>query len=130
MLYGLVPSLSSRELGKPRHYRHNAWLNISYRYGGIGYAFATTFAAKKMKLALIDNSSEHLSKAVSELQSQIQNKDDIISITADVGNWDEIHNAAKTVYDKFGKVNVLCLNAGTSGAGAKLWTFGNCTGAD
>ena len=70
-----------------------------------------------MKLALIDNSSEHLSKAVSELQSQVQNKDDIISITADVGNWDEIHNAAKTVYDKFGKVNVLCLNAGTSGAG-------------
>lgn len=89
-------------------------------YGGIGYALAKTFAGHKMKLALIDNSQEHLSKAVSEMQSGSSN-DDVLSVKADVSSFEDMQKAAKEVNDKFGKVNVLCLNAGTGAKGANTF---------
>jgi len=43
---------------------------------------------------------------------------DVLAIEADVSSFDDMKKASKTVLDKFGKVNVLCLNAGTSATGA------------
>ena len=71
-----------------------------------------------MKLALIDNSSEHLSDAVSALKLP---ESDILSIQGDVSNYEDMVQAAKQVHDKFTKVDVLCLNAGISMKGANTW---------
>ena len=71
-----------------------------------------------MKLALIDNSAQHLSDAVSALKIP---SSDILPIQADVANFQEMTKAAQEIDAKFGKINVLCLNAGTSQQGASTW---------
>lgn len=68
-----------------------------------------------MRLALIDNSASSLNEAVSKLNLP---QSDVLAIEADVSSFDDMKKASKNVLDKFGKVNVLCLNAGTSATGA------------
>lgn len=84
-------------------------------FGGIGFALASTFAQQKLRLALIDNSSSSLNEAVSNLKLP---QSDVLAIEADVSDFEAMKKASKSVLDKFGKVNVLCLNAGTSATGA------------
>lgn len=87
-------------------------------FGGIGYALASTFAQQKIKLALIDNSASSLDEAVSKLKLP---QADILAIEADVSDFEDMKKASKSVLDKFGKINVLCLNAGTSATGASTF---------
>lgn len=84
-------------------------------FGGIGYALASTFANQNLKLALIDNSSSSLNEAISKLNLP---PSDVLAIEADVASFDDMKKASETVLDKFGKINVLCLNAGVSASGA------------
>lgn len=79
---------------------------------------ASTFAQHKLRLALIDNSSSSLNEAVSNLKLP---QEDVLAIEADVSSFDDMKKASKSVIDKFGKVNVLCLNAGTSAQGASTY---------
>lgn len=90
-------------------------MRIDIGFGGIGYALASTFAKEKLKLALIDNSTSSLNEAVSKLELP---QSDILAIEADVSSFEDMQKASKTVLDKFGKVNVVVLNAGVGGEGA------------
>lgn len=68
-----------------------------------------------MRLALIDNDKQHLHEAVAQLKLADH---DVLAIEADVSDYDQMLKAAEQVKSKFGKVNVLCLNAGVGMEGA------------
>lgn len=87
-------------------------------HGGIGFALAQTFARSKLRLALIDNDTSALKEAVSALGLD---DDDVLAIEADVSKYEEMVEAAQKVQKRFGKVNVLCLNAGVGLSGVTCW---------
>lgn len=87
-------------------------------YGGIGYGLASYFASQKLRLALIDVSKQHLDEAVSNLKLAEQ---DILPIQADVSSQKELESAAEQIKNKFGKLNVLCLNAAAGDGGVSTW---------
>ena len=82
--------------------------------GGIGFAMARAFGRRGMKVAIADVEADTCAKAVESLHA-----DGItaIGMTCDVADRDQYAKAAERTFAEFGKVHVLCNNAGVSRAG-------------
>ncbi|QDW40581.1 SDR family NAD(P)-dependent oxidoreductase [Bradyrhizobium sp. KBS0727] len=81
---------------------------------GIGFAMAKMFAGIGMKIALADINADDLSAAVQQLKAD---KCDVIGFVCDVADEASLRQAANETVSEFGKVHVLCNNAGVSRAG-------------
>lgn len=81
---------------------------------GIGLAMATTFAREGMKVMLADIEIGALDKAVDALRASGA---DIHGVVCDVADPASVERAAQASFGAFGKVHVVCNNAGVAAGG-------------
>jgi len=79
---------------------------------GMGLAFARRFGQEGMKVVLTDVEEDALNAATQALK---QEELDVIGVQANVANLDEVQSLADTAMKEFGRVDVLCNNAGVAG---------------
>jgi NAD(P)-dependent dehydrogenase (short-subunit alcohol dehydrogenase family) len=82
--------------------------------GGIGFALGRAFAQAGMKVMLADIESEALSGAVESLR---QLGPEVRGVICDVADPASVDRAARASIEAFGKVHVVCNNAGVAAAG-------------
>jgi NAD(P)-dependent dehydrogenase (short-subunit alcohol dehydrogenase family) len=81
---------------------------------GIGLALGRAFAEAGMKVMLADVETDTLDAAVKGLREVTP---DIRGIACDVADPDSVERAAQATYEVFGRVHVVCNNAGVAAAG-------------
>lgn len=81
---------------------------------GLGKAMAERFAAEGVKLVLADIEQTVLDKTVEEFKAKGV---DVIGVQGDVAKPEMLEGLLKTTLDTYGKVNILCSNAGVAGGG-------------
>jgi NAD(P)-dependent dehydrogenase (short-subunit alcohol dehydrogenase family) len=84
---------------------------------GIGLALARRFAQEGMRVALADVERDALMRARDELA---ESGADAIGVVTDVSQADSVQALAEATLDAFGKVHVVCNNAGVF-AGGVTW---------
>jgi NAD(P)-dependent dehydrogenase (short-subunit alcohol dehydrogenase family) len=82
---------------------------------GIGLAMAEAFAKEGAKIVLADIEVEALKKAEGDL---LASGAEVIGVPCDVSDHASVSAAADRAIEAFGKVHVLCNNAGVAPAGA------------
>ena len=82
--------------------------------GGIGLALARAFAQAGMKVMLADIEPDALQAAVKSLQ---EISPDIRGTLCDVTDAASVERAAQATFDAFGRVHVVCNNAGVAAGG-------------
>jgi NAD(P)-dependent dehydrogenase (short-subunit alcohol dehydrogenase family) len=82
---------------------------------GIGLAMAEAFAKEGAKIVLADIEVEALKKAEGDL---LASGAEVIGVPCDVSDHASVSTAADRAIEAFGKVHVLCNNAGVAPAGA------------
>jgi NAD(P)-dependent dehydrogenase (short-subunit alcohol dehydrogenase family) len=82
--------------------------------GGIGFAMACAFGRRGMKVAIADVEADTCAKAVETLRGEGV---EAIGFACDVADRGQYAEVAGHVLAAFGKVHVLCNNAGVSRAG-------------
>jgi NAD(P)-dependent dehydrogenase (short-subunit alcohol dehydrogenase family) len=88
---------------------------------GMGLGMATRFAEQGMKVVLADVEEPALNEAVTRLR---QAEHDVLGVVTDVSSQSSIEALAKKTLDAYGKVHVLCNNAGVGGgAGRSIWEY-------
>jgi NAD(P)-dependent dehydrogenase (short-subunit alcohol dehydrogenase family) len=86
---------------------------------GIGLAMATRFAKEGMKVVLGDVEEPALDAAVSRLRQQ---EFEVHGVVTDVSQASSVENLAREAIERFGKVHILCNNAGIGGSrAARVW---------
>ncbi len=81
---------------------------------GIGLSMARAFGAAGMNVMLADINEEDLAAAVTELnERQVK----AAGVRCDVAERQSVERAAKETVDRFGKVHVVCNNAGVGAGG-------------
>jgi NAD(P)-dependent dehydrogenase (short-subunit alcohol dehydrogenase family) len=97
---------------------------------GIGLGLARAFAAEGMNVALADIEQAALDKAVGALEATGAK---VRGIVCDVSDRAAVERAAAAALTAFGKMHVVCNNAGVGGGGGKIgeilpadwdWTIG------
>jgi NAD(P)-dependent dehydrogenase (short-subunit alcohol dehydrogenase family) len=81
---------------------------------GIGLALGRAFAQAGMKVMLADVEREALDAALKDLREFGQN---VLGVRCDVADPEEVECAAQATCEAFGKVHVICNNAGVAAAG-------------
>ena len=81
---------------------------------GIGFAVSLAFAQAGMKVMLADIEEEALAAAVKNLKDV---GPDVRGVQCDVTDSRSVERAAKMSYEAFGKIHVLCNNAGVLAIG-------------
>jgi NAD(P)-dependent dehydrogenase (short-subunit alcohol dehydrogenase family) len=82
---------------------------------GIGLALCRAFGQRGMNVAIADVEAEACATAVEALRSEGVHA---IATPCDVSDCDSLAEAAAKTFAEFGKVHILCNNAGVSRAGA------------
>jgi len=82
---------------------------------GIGLGLARAFAERGMKLVLADIEEQALGAAVKELEGEGAA---VIGVTCDVSDRGSVAEAAQAAESAYGRVHVVCNNAGVSPTGA------------
>lgn len=77
---------------------------------GIGLGLARTFTRAGMSVAMCDIRADRLEEAVKQVRPLGQGR--VITVTADVSSADSVEAAAQRVENEFGKIHVVCNNAG------------------
>ena len=86
---------------------------------GLGLAMATRFAQEGMKVVLADVEELALEAAVVRLRQQ---EYDVAGVVTDVSQAESVENLAARAIETYGKVHVLCNNAGVGGSrAARIW---------
>jgi NAD(P)-dependent dehydrogenase (short-subunit alcohol dehydrogenase family) len=86
---------------------------------GIGLAMASRFAQEGMKVVLADIEEPALEAAVTKLRQQ---EHDVLGVITDVTKPESIDHLAQRTIETYGKVHVLCNNAGVGGAAVNgIW---------
>jgi NAD(P)-dependent dehydrogenase (short-subunit alcohol dehydrogenase family) len=85
---------------------------------GIGRAMAARFAQAGMKIVLADIEEPALDAAVAEMRSSGAN---VVGIMTDVSKSDQVEALAAKTIDTFGKVHILCNNAGVGANPRATW---------
>jgi NAD(P)-dependent dehydrogenase (short-subunit alcohol dehydrogenase family) len=80
---------------------------------GIGYGMVQNFLKLGMKCVIVDFNAAYLD----ELREALHGRVDVHLVQADVGDRDQVHAAAQQAMRIFGKIHVLCSNAGIGGGG-------------
>lgn len=80
---------------------------------GIGYGLVQNFLGLGMKVVLVDFNPEYLDEA----RVALSGRDDVLLVRADVGDRDQVRDAAQQAIRAFGRIHVLCNNAGVGGGG-------------
>jgi NAD(P)-dependent dehydrogenase (short-subunit alcohol dehydrogenase family) len=90
---------------------------------GIGLALARAFGRAKMRVMLADIETDALNAAVAELQGS---GIDARGVECDVADYNSVERAAAETLAAFGKVHLLCNNAGAvAGGPMELITLGD-----
>jgi NAD(P)-dependent dehydrogenase (short-subunit alcohol dehydrogenase family) len=84
---------------------------------GIGLGLATRFAEEGMKVVLADVEEPALEAAVTRLRRAER---DVIGVRTDVSSYESVEALAARAVEAYGKVHLLCNNAGVGG-GNLLW---------
>lgn len=84
---------------------------------GLGLGIARACAAREMKLALADIQGSELNRIAKELQKEGL---DVLALTTDVAEVDDVELLAHRVYQRFGEVRYLFNNAGVLGKTSML----------
>lgn len=79
---------------------------------GIGRGLAERFALEGMKVVLADVEKDALDATVQEFRRR---EFDVAGVVTDVSSFDSIDALAGKAFEAYGKVHVLCNNAGVSG---------------
>jgi NAD(P)-dependent dehydrogenase (short-subunit alcohol dehydrogenase family) len=80
---------------------------------GIGFGLVENFLQLGMKVVVVDFNQDYLR----EKQLALAGRNDVHFVQADVGDRDQVRRAADEAISKFGKIHVLCNNAGVGGGG-------------
>ena len=88
---------------------------------GIGRALAERFAAAKMRVVLADVEEAPLREAE---ESLLERGVETLAVQTDVRKLESIEELHRRAIDAFGKVHVLCNNAGV-GSGGLSWDSSN-----
>jgi NAD(P)-dependent dehydrogenase (short-subunit alcohol dehydrogenase family) len=80
---------------------------------GIGYGLVQNFLRVGMKVVVVDFNREY----IEEVRRALGPRDDVHFAEADVGDRDQLRAAADEAIRRFGKIHVLCNNAGVGGGG-------------
>jgi NAD(P)-dependent dehydrogenase (short-subunit alcohol dehydrogenase family) len=91
---------------------------------GLGFALARAFGRARMKVMLADIDVDALENAVAELK---KDQISVRGVECDVSDRTAVQRAASETLAAFGKVHVVCNNAGPfSGGAMELTTPGDC----
>ena len=88
---------------------------------GIGFALAERFAAARVRVVLADIEEDALNRAVEQLEAR---QAEVIGVPVNTMVRESVFDLAKRAIDAFGKVHVLCNNAGvasTSSVNTAIW---------
>jgi NAD(P)-dependent dehydrogenase (short-subunit alcohol dehydrogenase family) len=85
---------------------------------GIGRGLAERFAREGMKVVLSDIDSNALDAAVQALR---QAEHDVIGVVTNVASPEAVDELAAKALDAYGKVHVVCNNAGVLNSASTLW---------
>jgi NAD(P)-dependent dehydrogenase (short-subunit alcohol dehydrogenase family) len=85
---------------------------------GMGRAFAERFAAEGMKVVLADIEAPALETAVAQMREAGH---DVIGVRTDVSKPEALQALAQQAVDTYGKVHVVCNNAGVDGYLGTIW---------
>ena len=80
---------------------------------GIGYGLVQNFLGLGMKVVAVDFNGDYLR----EKKEALAGRSDVHFVHADVGDRDQVRGAADEAMRTFGKIHVLCNNAGVGGGG-------------
>jgi NAD(P)-dependent dehydrogenase (short-subunit alcohol dehydrogenase family) len=83
---------------------------------GIGYGMVQNFLKQGMKVVVVDFNADYLD----ELRTTLRGRKDLHLIQADVGDREQVRAAAQEAIGVFGKIHLLCSNAGIGGGGDTL----------
>ncbi len=81
---------------------------------GIGLGLAKAFAKRGMKLVLADINKEALDKVSKEFSNK---KVEVLTVLTDVSDPEQVSHLANTSYEHYGRVDILCNNAGIGSGG-------------
>ena len=84
----------------------------------LGFAFAERFARAGMKVVLADIEADALDRAVQTLRQQ---EFDVLGVQADVARLEAVEALAQKALDAYGKVHIVCNNAGVITADEGRW---------
>lgn len=88
---------------------------------GIGKAMCERFAQEGMKVALADVENDALREAGRDLERRFAESGvEVLTVRTDVSQPDQVSALAEATLDRFGKVHVVCNNAGVF-AGGRIW---------
>jgi NAD(P)-dependent dehydrogenase (short-subunit alcohol dehydrogenase family) len=88
--------------------------------GGIGLGMARAFASEGMRLVLADIESDALARAAHSLTADGA---EVVTELVDVSDATAVTRLAEQAYDRFGKVNVVCNNAGVIENNLATWEY-------
>jgi NAD(P)-dependent dehydrogenase (short-subunit alcohol dehydrogenase family) len=80
---------------------------------GIGYGMVQNFLKEGMKVVIADYNRDYLQ----EVEQALGGRKDVHAIAIDVGDREQVRAAADEAIRVFGKIHVLCNNAGVGGGG-------------
>jgi NAD(P)-dependent dehydrogenase (short-subunit alcohol dehydrogenase family) len=80
---------------------------------GIGFAIVRFFAQHSTKIAILDISLTSPSSILSSLKTEFPSTTFIFK-KCDISNWDEQAAVFEEVYKEYGRIDVVCANAGVS----------------
>ncbi|WP_252314445.1 SDR family NAD(P)-dependent oxidoreductase [Sinobaca sp. H24] len=83
---------------------------------GIGKAMAETLAGAEAKVILLGRTKSKIEEAAKEIQSQTNAE--VISLSCDVTDKEQVTQAVSTIIDNHGRIDVLINNAGTAAYGS------------
>lgn len=86
---------------------------------GIGLGMTRAYLAAGMKVMLADIEQKALDRTMNALRASLpaDRSGDVASVIVDVAQRRSVHAAAEATLDTFGKVHVLCNNAGVTSGG-------------
>jgi NAD(P)-dependent dehydrogenase (short-subunit alcohol dehydrogenase family) len=85
---------------------------------GMGRAMAERFAAEGMKVVLADVEEPVLEATVTELKHK---EYDVLGVRTDVSRQDSVEALAQRAIEAYGKVHIVCNNAGVGGERGMIW---------
>lgn len=85
---------------------------------GIGRGMAERFGSEGMKVVLADVEEQALRQAEAEFREK---GIDVLGVVTDVSKSEALENLAQQTLNAFGKVHIVCNNAGVAGAWGPTW---------